>query len=136
VLAPEHWRALCLEVLGLPQLLEEERYATNEARVANRGDLEPRLERAFAARPAGEWIELLEGARIPCGRVNSVAEVMAHPQLAHNRLVAEVGSPVGSIPTIGVPFLVDGVRPEPGDVPALGQHTAEVLAELGFTPPG
>jgi crotonobetainyl-CoA:carnitine CoA-transferase CaiB-like acyl-CoA transferase len=138
VLSHEHWRALCLEVLGFRELFEDERYATNEGRVANRGDLEPTLERAFAARPAGEWIELLESARIPCGRVNSVAEVMAHPQLTHNGLVAEVGSPVGSIPTIGVPFLVDGVRPEPGDVPALGEHTEEVLAELGLElrPPG
>ena len=56
VLSPEHWRALCIEVLALPRLLEEERYATNEGRVANRGDLEPTLERAFAARPAGEWV--------------------------------------------------------------------------------
>jgi crotonobetainyl-CoA:carnitine CoA-transferase CaiB-like acyl-CoA transferase len=47
--------------------------------------------------------------------------VLAHPQLAHNRLVAEVESPVGSLPTIGVPFLVDGERPVPGRIPGLGE---------------
>ena len=72
MLSDEHWRALCIEVLDLPELLEEERYATNEGRVANRGELEPTLERAFAARPAGEWVQLLEAAHIPCGRVNGV----------------------------------------------------------------
>ena len=46
--------------------------------------------------------------------------------------MTEVGSPVGSIPTIGVPFLVGGARPQPGDVPALGEHTDEVLRELGL----
>ncbi|MGI8605858.1 MAG: CaiB/BaiF CoA transferase family protein [Gaiellaceae bacterium] len=136
VLSHEHWRALCVEVLGLPGLLQEERYASNESRVANRGALESTLELSFAERPAVEWLELLEAARVPCGRVNGLREVMEHPQLAHNGLVAEVGSPVGSIPAIGVPFLVDGARPEPGDVPALGEHTEEILAELGLRPSG
>jgi crotonobetainyl-CoA:carnitine CoA-transferase CaiB-like acyl-CoA transferase len=56
-----------------------------------------------------------------------MAGVAAHPQLAHNRLATEVGSPAGRIPTIGVPFLVDGERPAAGDVPGLGEHTDELL---------
>jgi itaconate CoA-transferase len=131
VLSPEHWRALC-GVLERPDLLDEERYATNESRVAHRDELEPILEAELAKRPASEWIERLRAARIPCGDVNNVGEVMDHPQLAHNRLVTKVGSPVGSIPTIGNPFLVGEERPGVGDVPAHGQHTAEVLAELGL----
>jgi itaconate CoA-transferase len=56
---------------------------------------------------------------------------MAHPQLAHNGLIAEVGSAVGPIRAVGSPFLVNGERPNVGSVPALGEHTAEVLDEPG-----
>jgi itaconate CoA-transferase len=131
VLSPEHWRALCLEVLGRPDLHDDPRYQTNESRVAYRGVLEPELEREFAAREAEDWIERLGAARIPCGAVNDLAAVMAHPQLAHNGLVAEVGSPAGPIPAVGSPFLVNGERPEVGSVPALGEHSADVLGEQG-----
>jgi itaconate CoA-transferase len=135
VLSPDHWRALCEEVLGQPALLADERYAANEGRVAHRDELEPLLEAAFAARPAAEWLTRLEAARIPCGAVNDVRDVVEHPQLAHNGLVVEVDSPAGPIPVVGSPFLVDGERPPSGGVPALGQHTAEVLAEIGIAQP-
>jgi itaconate CoA-transferase len=131
VLSPGHWEALCARVLERPDLLADPRYATNEARVAARDELEPALEEAFRARGVGEWIERLEAAGIPCGRVNDVGEVVAHPQLEHNRLVAEVGSPAGAVPVIGSPFVVGGVRPSVGAVPGLGEHTDEVLAETG-----
>lgn len=58
---------------------------------------------------------------------------MEHPQLAHNRLVTQIGSPVGPIPTIGSPISLGGDRPELGPVPSLGEHTREVLAEAGLT---
>jgi len=132
VLSPEHWRDFCLDVIERPDLHQDERYATMEGRAAHRGELEPELDRVFATREAEDWVERLERAGIPAGRVNEFPEVMAHPQLAHNRLVAEVGSPVGTIPTIGNPFVVGGDRPELGAVPALGEHTEEVLRELGL----
>jgi crotonobetainyl-CoA:carnitine CoA-transferase CaiB-like acyl-CoA transferase len=58
---------------------------------------------------------------------------MEHPQLAHNRLVTEIGSPAGPIPTIGSPIALGGDRPELGPVPGLGEHTREVLAGLGLS---
>jgi itaconate CoA-transferase len=61
-----------------------------------------------------------------------VPDVVEHPQLAHNRLVVEVDSLAGPIPVIGSPFLVDGERLPPGPVPALGEHTDEVLREIGL----
>jgi itaconate CoA-transferase len=134
VLSDAHWTALCDSVLERPVLLADDRYRTNESRVTHRGELERALEQAFAARPADEWIERLMAAGIPCGRVNTIGEVMEHPQLAHNGLVAETDSPAGPIPAVGVPFLLDGHRPDPGAVPGLGEHTAEVLAEIGFSP--
>jgi itaconate CoA-transferase len=134
VLSAEHWRVLCQDVLGRPDLLADPRFSTNEDRVAERTELEPLLEQAFAERPAAEWLERLEAARIPCGAVNDVRAVVEHPQLAHNGLVVDVGSPAGPIPAVGSPFLVDGERPPSGAVPALGEHTAEVLRELGLEP--
>ncbi|MGH3041332.1 MAG: CaiB/BaiF CoA transferase family protein [Gaiellaceae bacterium] len=132
VLSTDHWRALCLDVVDRPDLADDLRFGTNEARVDHRGVLEPLLEDLFAARPAREWLDLLEAARIPCGAVNEVPDVVEHPQLAHNGLVVEVGSPAGPIPVVGSPFLVDGERPPSGPVPALGEHTDEVLRELGL----
>ena len=132
VLSPEHWRLLSVEVIERPALFTDARYATNEGRVVHRHELEQALEDAFAARPAAEWLERLEEVGIPCGRVNDLGEVMKHPQLAHNRLVAEVDSPAGTIPTVGSPFLVGGERAKPGRVPGLAEDTDDVLAELGL----
>jgi itaconate CoA-transferase len=132
VLSPAHWRALCVEVLDRPDLLDDPRFGSNEARVEHRRLLEPVLEELFATLSAREWLDLLETARIPCGAVNEVPDVVEHPQLAHNRLVVEVGSSAGPIPVVGSPFLVDGERPPAGAVPALGEHTDEVLREIGL----
>jgi crotonobetainyl-CoA:carnitine CoA-transferase CaiB-like acyl-CoA transferase len=129
VLSPEHWRALCLDVLERPDLHADERLGANEGRVEHRTELEEELEREFAARSADEWLERLRAARIPCGAVNDLGAVMEHPQLAHNRLVAEVDSPVGPIPTIGNPFRVAGERPQLRPVPGLGEHTGELGVE-------
>jgi itaconate CoA-transferase len=127
VLSPQHWETLCRDVIGRPELAEEERFATNEERVAARAELEPLLETALADAPAADWAERLERAGIPCGLVRDVGEVLDHPQLGASGLVAEVDSPAGRIPTIGVPFRVDGRRPEPGAVPALGGQTDQIL---------
>ncbi len=132
MLSPEHWQAFCLEVVERPDLLADPRYETMEGRTAHRGELEPELERVFAEREAEEWVERLERVGIPCGLVREFHEVMEHPQLEHNHLVAQIDSPVGVIPTIGSPILIDGDRPELGPVPGLGEHTREVLLELGL----
>jgi crotonobetainyl-CoA:carnitine CoA-transferase CaiB-like acyl-CoA transferase len=134
VLSAAHWRALCHDVLDLPDLDDDARFSSNEGRVVHREELEGRLEEALAARPAADWLERLQAARVPCGSVNDLRGVLEHPQLAHNRLVAEVASPAGPIPAVGSPFLVGGERPASGSVPALGEHTDEVLRELGLEP--
>ncbi|MBW3593031.1 MAG: CoA transferase, partial [Actinobacteria bacterium] len=77
----------------------------------------------------------LERAQFPWGRVNDVADVMSHPQLSDNGLVSKVDSPAGPIPVVGAAFVVGGTRPDPGAVPALGEHTDEVFAEIGIAPP-
>ena len=134
VLSESHWRAFCLEVLAQPDLYDDARFSTNEGRAARRDELEPVLEGLLAARPAAEWLERLRAAAVPCGAVNDLAGVLSHPQLEHNRLVAEVDSPVGALPSVGNPFLVGGERPALAPVPALGEHTDEVLREIGVEP--
>jgi itaconate CoA-transferase len=134
ILSEPHWAALCREVLERPDLLDDPAFTTNEARVASRERLERDLEETLSARSASEWLERLTATGIPCGNVNGVGDVMEHPQLAHNQLRVEVDSPAGRIPAVGAPFLLDGERTDPGSVPALGEHTDEVLAEIGFTP--
>ena len=134
VLSDEHWRAFALEVVDRPDLHADERFGSNESRVVHREELEPELARSFSARGADEWLELLQAARIPCGAVNAIPEVMEHPQLVHNRLIVDVDSPAGPIPTVGNPFLAGGERPSLGAVPGLGEHTVEVLRELGVEP--
>jgi crotonobetainyl-CoA:carnitine CoA-transferase CaiB-like acyl-CoA transferase len=133
VLSPEHWRAFCLDVVERPELLDDERYDTMEGRVLHRVELESLLEDVFATRAPEEWVASLERAQIPCGLVREFHEVMEHPQLAHNGLVTQVGSPVGTIPTIGSAIALGGDRPELGPVPGLGEHTREVLAGLGLS---
>jgi itaconate CoA-transferase len=134
VLSEAHWRALCLGVLERPDLFDDARFLTNEGRVARRDELEPVLEGLLGRRPAAEWLERLRAAAVPCGAVNDLGGVLTHPQLEHNRLVAEVDSPVGTLPTVGNPFLVGGERPDLAPVPALGEHTDEVLREIGVEP--
>jgi crotonobetainyl-CoA:carnitine CoA-transferase CaiB-like acyl-CoA transferase len=134
VLSDDHWRVFCLDVLERPDLHGDDRYASNELRVEHREWLEPELVRAFSAARAESWLEHLQTAGIPCGAVNAMPELMEHPQLAHNELIAEVDSPAGPIPTVGNPFLVGGSRPRLGSVPGLGEHTAEILRELGVEP--
>lgn len=133
VLSAEHWKSFCVDVIERPALWHDVRYTTMESRVSHRAELEPLLEDIFAERTPEEWVERLEMAGIPCGLVREFDDVMRHPQLAHNGLVTEVGSPVGVIPTIGSPIELEGSRPRLGSVPALGEHTREVLAEVGLS---
>jgi crotonobetainyl-CoA:carnitine CoA-transferase CaiB-like acyl-CoA transferase len=133
VLSSEHWRLFCEHVIERPELLADERFASVEGRAANRDELEPVLEPLFREREAEEWVESLEAVQIPCGLVREFHEVMEHPQLAVNGLVTQIGSEVGVIPTIGNPILLAGDRTELGPVPALGEHTREVLEEAGLS---
>ena len=133
MLSAEHWRLFCERAIERPELLSDPRFDTLEGRAEHRDELEPILEAVFREREAEAWVERLEAVRIPCGLVREFHEVMEHPQLAFNRLVTEVDSPVGVIPIIGSPILLDGHRADLGPVPALGEHTREVLEELGLS---
>jgi formyl-CoA transferase len=125
------WAVLC-DVIGRPDLKVDPRFATNSDRVANRDQLLPVLNQAFAARDAGEWLAELCGAGLPCGPINSVADVFAHPQAEARGLTLATEHPTaGPVRFPGFPYKLSGtpaaVRLSP---PQLGQHTAEVLGGL------
>jgi itaconate CoA-transferase len=125
------WRRLCDQVLGRPGLADDPRFATNIARVANRPELHAEIESALAGQAPERVLELLDAAQIANGRMNTVTDLLDHPQLAHRW--AEVDSPAGPLRALPSPISLGGAAPALGAVPALGEHTAAVLAELGLS---
>jgi formyl-CoA transferase len=125
------WRTFC-RVLGEPAWADDPAYATNGARTANRERLVPLLAARFATLPSATWLERLEEAGLPCGPVHTVAQALADPAVHHLKMVQEVEHPtLGSLRLLGIPFTLEGspltIRRPP---PRLGEHTAEVLAEM------
>jgi crotonobetainyl-CoA:carnitine CoA-transferase CaiB-like acyl-CoA transferase len=125
------FRALCVAV-GRPQLGEDPRFATNADRVANRDALIPELAAAFAERSADEWVEALERAGVPVGKVRSVPEALEAAAGAGRAATVSVEHPTaGELALVASPIRVDGPLPAPAPPPLLGEHTGEVLGELG-----
>jgi len=124
------WRRFCDGVLGTPEIANDVRFATNADRLMNRSELESLIERRFADFPRASILTLLEAADIPTGTVNDVAAVANHQQLAARGRWTAVDSPNGEIPALLPPHNLRSVRPCMGAVPALGEHTQEILEEL------
>ena len=126
------WQRFCMQVVDSPSLESDARFATNRDRLTHRDELEAIIEGRLRTMSRAEVIARLEAADIPTGAVNDVPSVVAHPQLAARGRWAKVQ--VGGAPAPGVvpPHNLQGVVPRMEAVPALGEHTAEVLNELGY----
>ncbi len=112
-----------------PDLAADERYATNDARVRNREALVAELESVFAGRSADEWLSLLLAAGVPVGKIRGVGEALRTGKSRTKRLNHPMA---GSIELVGPPFELNSASlGSSAAPPLLGQHTAEVLAELG-----
>ena len=121
------WSNLCNKVLERPEITTDVRFASNNARVANRPALEAIIEGVFKRHDRDAMVERLEAARIAYGRLSSMEDLKTHEQ---NRFVT-VETPAGPVRMLAPGFVVDGTAPELGSVPELGADTTRVLAEFG-----
>ena len=126
------WHRLCDQVLGRPALAGDPRFVTNTARVAARTALHAEIETALSQYPAEEVLARLDAAQIANGKLNTVGDLLEHPQLEHRW--TEVDSPAGPLRALPPPVSTGGgAKPAHGAIPGVGEHTDEILAELGYT---
>ncbi|HUG25033.1 CaiB/BaiF CoA transferase family protein [Piscinibacter sp.] len=123
------WVSFCRDVLGRPGLAQDERFTSNSKRVAHRDALHAAIADAFAGLTARDVIVRLDAAQIANASVNDMHDVWAHPQLAARDRWREVATPAGAVPALLPPGRDDAPM---GAVPALGEHTDAILAELGY----
>ena len=126
--------ARCAKALGHPEWCEDPRFATNQARMANRDALETVMNAALTTKTTNDWVEVLETAGVPCGPVYDYAQMFADPQVRHRGLVQYASDPeLGEVPHIRTPVRIgDGVRVR-NVAPKLGQHNAEIFGRLGVS---
>ncbi|CAN5304213.1 CoA transferase [soil metagenome] len=128
------WERTC-RIVGREDLVDDERFATNAQRMANRGELAAELEAALGQRTTDEWVQAFLDGGVPAGPIYDYRQVFEDPQTRARQMMVEVEHPVeGPVRMLGVPAKLSDT---PGRVrrppPLLGEHTDEVLAELGLT---
>jgi itaconate CoA-transferase len=128
------WVRFCADAMLMPALAADPRFASNAARSTNRTQLEALIETRFRSMTRVEVIAMLDRAGIASGSLNDTAEVAAHPQLAARQRWTTADSPVGTIAALLPPHNLQDAAPRMGRVPALGEHTRQILAELGLGP--
>jgi itaconate CoA-transferase len=127
------WHALCSGFLASPELADDERFATGGARVAHRDELNARIAARFAELDAARARELLDGCRIANTVVGTVGDFLDHPVLRERGRWREVALPAGDqrVQALVPPADLAGTEPRMDPVPAAGEHTDAILAELG-----
>jgi formyl-CoA transferase/CoA:oxalate CoA-transferase len=130
----DQFRRFC-EAAGFQALMSDTRFSTNPDRVVNHDHLRRLLAPRLSERPRAFWIDVLTAAGVPCGAVRTVPEALADPQLTARQMIEAVEhATAGMMRVLGVPIRLSET---PGSVrsapPVLGQHTLQVLSELGLT---
>jgi crotonobetainyl-CoA:carnitine CoA-transferase CaiB-like acyl-CoA transferase len=129
------WERFCKEVVGKPEWLSDPRFATNQARMANRAELRPMLNALLRADTRENWIAKFRKAGVPAGSIRDLSEALAAPELRARGMVAEVMHPrAGAMETVPSPIRYSGTPVSaPVAAPTLGQHSREILAEFDFS---
>ncbi|WP_287879133.1 CaiB/BaiF CoA-transferase family protein [Aquitalea sp.] len=129
----KQFRAVC-QVIGLPALADDERFASNPQRVKHRDSVVPLLAEAFMGNTREQWLKLLDEAGVPCGPINTVDEAFRDPQIRHRGMEIHMQDSVGqNVPLVGCPIKLSGTPVEYNQAPPkLGEHTDDVLRALGY----
>ncbi|MEO8108138.1 MAG: CaiB/BaiF CoA-transferase family protein, partial [Actinomycetes bacterium] len=127
------WAIFCAKVLGTTDLATDERFVTNSLRVTHRHDLTAEIAARLSTVSADDALDRLEAAGIANARLRDLTGLVEHEQLAARNRWREVDSPVGPIKALVPPATLDGDEPVMGPIPAPGQHTQKILAELNLS---
>jgi crotonobetainyl-CoA:carnitine CoA-transferase CaiB-like acyl-CoA transferase len=127
------WVKLCA-ALDLRELADDPRFASWLLRLDNREVLLPLLERRFAEKPRGHWLEVLAAHDIPAAAVQTLKDFMDDPAVRHHGMIREYDHPeIGRLRLMGVPLVFsESATRDPGRPPTLGEHTAATLRDLGY----
>ncbi|HJV84394.1 MAG TPA: CaiB/BaiF CoA-transferase family protein [Noviherbaspirillum sp.] len=126
------WLLFCEKVLQQPALATDPRFFNNAARSAARAELRALIVEVFSKLTAEQVIERLDAAQIANAHMNDMHDLWQHPQLKARERWVDVDTPAGKIPALLPPGVPETYEPRMDPVPALGQHTDAILAELGY----
>ena len=127
------WAKFCTIVLEQPELASDPRFESNSKRVANRAALHSAIDAVFSKLTSEQIITRLDQAQIANAHLNSMQEFWEHPQLEARQRWREVDSPAGMLKALRPPVTMDGVEPRMERIPAVGEHTEQILRSLGYT---
>lgn len=129
------WERMC-RAIGQDAMLDDLRYTTNTDRVEHRAECVGELSAVFAQKTTAHWVDLIVEAGVPCGPINTVADVVSNPQVLARNMIAEVDHP--NIPNLKFPGSPLKLTDSPATIrrvpPMLGQHNEEILEEAGYSP--